>query len=159
MGRYGNTEGSRKFRKTRNTRKVRKSEYQNIRESDTIKLMIRDVTDLEVYIESLNDLKDLYLFLRKLPRSEYDTVVQSKKCGKSIPANIAEGFAKRSSELEFKRFLKIAIGSSDELITHLRTIAIAVPGLLEEAKELAEKYKRLSKRLNKLHSVWKSGYF
>lgn len=121
--------------------------------------MIRDVTDLEVYTESLGLLKKLYAFLKKLPRSEYDTVLQCKKCGKSIPANIAEGFAKRSSELEFKRFLKIAIGSSDELISHLRTLVIAVPSLYAEAKELADEYKVLSKRLNKLHSNWKSGSF
>lgn len=121
--------------------------------------MIRDVTDLEVYGESLRLLRKLYEFLKKLPKSEYDTVIQCKKCGKSIPANIAEGFAKRSSELEFKRFLKIAIGSSDELISHLRTIVIAVPRLYEEAKQLAEEYRTLSKRLNKLHSIWKSGKF
>ena len=85
--------------------------------------------------------------------------MQCKRCGKSIPANIAEGFAKRSSELEFKRFLKIAIGSSDELITHLRTITITVKRLFFEAKELGEAYKVLSKRINKLHSIWKSGSF
>ena len=121
--------------------------------------MIRDVLDLEVYKDSLRLLKKLYEFLKKLPKSEYDTVVQCKKCGKSIPANIAEGFAKRSFEREFKRFLKIALGSSDELITHLRTIAIVVPRLTQEAKELAEEYKVISKRLNKLHSVWRSGAF
>ena len=121
--------------------------------------MIRDVTDLEVYNLSLELLNQLYSFLRKVPKCEYDSVIQSKRCGKGIPANIAEGFAKRSSELEFKRFLKIAIGSSDELITHLRTIAIAVPRLPHEAKILEEKYKILSKRLNKLHSIWKSGNF
>jgi len=121
--------------------------------------MIRDVTDLEVYNESLRLLKKLYEFLKKLPKSEYDTVIQCKKCGKSIPANITEGWAKRSSELEFKRFLKIAIGSSDELISHLRTVIIAVPKLTIETKELAEKYKVLSKRLNKLHSIWRSGSF
>ncbi|MBI2034462.1 MAG: four helix bundle protein [Candidatus Levybacteria bacterium] len=104
-------------------------------------------------------LKKLYEFLRKVPKSEYDSVIQSKKCGKSIPSNIAEGWAKRSFEAEFKRFLKIAIGSSDELISHLRTIAIAVPRLLSEAKELAEEYKVLSKRINKLHSIWRSGPF
>jgi four helix bundle protein len=138
-----------------------RSENRNSRNSENLLplTMIRDVTDLEVYKESLRLLKKLYIFLRKLPRSEYDTVVQSKKCGKSIPANIAEGFAKRASELEFKRFLMIAIGSSDELVTHLRTIAITVPRLINEAKEIAEEYKILSKRLNKLHSNWKSGYF
>lgn len=116
--------------------------------------MIKDVTDLNVYTSSLELLKRLYSFLRKVPRSEYDTVLQCKKCGKSIPANIAEGFAKRSSIAEFKRFLKIAIGSSDELITHLRTLIIAIPYLLEEGKSLSDEYKILSKRLNKLHSSW-----
>ncbi len=121
--------------------------------------MIRDVTDLEVYKESLRLLKKLYLFLRKLPKSEYDTVVQCKRSGKGIPATIAEGFAKRVSELEFKRFLMMAIGSSDELVTHLRTVVITVPRLMVEAEELMEEYKTLSKRLNKLHSNWRSGYF
>ena len=121
--------------------------------------MIRDVTDLEVCSESLRLLKKLYEFLKKIPKSEYDSIVQCKKCGKSIPSNIAEGWAKRSSELEFKRFLKIAIGSSDELISHLRTIAIAVPRLFDEAKELANDYKVLSKRLNSLHTNWRSGRF
>ncbi len=121
--------------------------------------MIRDVTDLEIYKESLRLLKELYEFLKKVPKFEYDSIVQCKKCGKSIPANIAEGFAKRRYELEFKRFLLIAIGSSDELVTHLRTLAIAVPRLEQEAKELAEEYKVLAKRINKLCSIWKSGFF
>ena len=82
-----------------------------------------------------------------------------KRASKSIPANIAEGFAKRSSEKEFKRFLKIAIGSSDEVVTHLRTMAITVTRLLNEVKEIGEKYKTLSKRINKLHTIWQSGNF
>ena len=84
---------------------------------------------------------------------------QSKRAGKSISAQIAEGFAKRSSELEFKRFLKIAIGSSDEVISHLRAVAIVIPKLNDEAKKIAGEYKILSKRLNKLHSIWRSGNF
>lgn len=121
--------------------------------------MIRDVTDLEVYKYSLELLVELYEFLRKVPASEYDTVKQAKRSGKSIPPNIAEGFAKRSSELELKRFLKIAIGSSDETVTHVRIIGITVPRLKEEANIIIEKYIILSKRLNKLHSVWRTGYF
>jgi four helix bundle protein len=121
--------------------------------------MIQDVTDLEVYRESLKLLRNLYEFLKKIPKSEYDTVVQCKKCAKSIPANIAEGWAKRSSELEFKRFLKISLGSSDELISHLRTVVIIVPRLFNESKNLAEEYKILSRRLNSLHKNWRSGKF
>ncbi len=121
--------------------------------------MIRDVLDLEVYKDSLRQLRLLYELLKKIPKSEYDTIIQCKKCSKSIPANIAEGFAKRSSEKEFKRFLKIAIGSSDELITHLRTIAIVIPHLKEETQQLAAEYKVISKRLTKLHTIWKSSSF
>lgn len=120
--------------------------------------MIRDVTDLEVYRDSLRLMKKLYEFLKKVPVSEYDTVRQCKKCAKSIPAQIAEGFAKRFYPAEFKRYLMIAIGSSDELVTHLRTLCIAVPRLALEATDLADSYKSLSKRLNKLHQNWGVNY-
>lgn len=121
--------------------------------------MIRDVTDLQVYQESLRLLEVLYAFLTKLPKSEYDSVLQCKRAGKSVPANIAEGFAKRTSQLEFKRFLKISLGSSDEIITHLRTISIALPRLKQEAQDLENAYKVLSKRINKLHAIWQTGNF
>ena len=120
--------------------------------------MIKDVTDLEVYQESLRLLEKLYEFLKKVPASEYDTVRQCKKCGKSIPAQIAEGFAKRLYPLEMKRFLMIAIGSSDELITHLRMLSITVPRLSSEIPQLQESYTTLSKRLNSTHKNWGLNY-
>lgn len=79
---------------------------------------------------------------------------QCKKCGKSIPAQIAEGFAKRFYPAEFRRFLLMAIGSSDELVTHLRTIVIACPWLSGEASEIKDEYVVLSKRMNRLHQSW-----
>ena len=118
--------------------------------------MIRDVTDLEVYRLSLNLIPRVYSLVRKLPKSENDIGGQIKRSAKSVPPNIAEGFAKRSSDKEFKRFLKIAIASSDETISHLRTMAIVCPRLLDEAKKLGGDYKILSKRINKLQSVWRS---
>lgn len=118
--------------------------------------MIYDVTDLEVYQVSIELLKELYEFLKKIPNSEYDTVKNCKRAGKSIPVNLAEGFAKRKSEATFKNHLQICIGSSDEVIAHLMTIVAVVPKLENEAKLLAEKYKILSRRLNSLHKNWKS---
>lgn len=115
--------------------------------------------DLGVYVESLQLLKDLYVFVRKIPKSEYDSVKQLKRAGKSLSALIAEGFTKRVSDAEFKRFLLMALGSSDEVVSHLRAVAMVEPELLSEAKIVAEKYKILSKRINKLHGVWQSGYF
>ena len=121
--------------------------------------MIRSVNDLEVYKYSLELLKELYEFLNTVPASEYDSVKNVKRASKSIPTNISEGFAKRSSQATFKNHLKICIGSSDEVITHITTLAIVVPRLKAEGYKLIEKYTILSKRLNKLHSIWKSDKF
>lgn len=118
--------------------------------------MIRDVSDLKVYQESLKLLPDLYSLVDKLPRSEMDLTLQCKRAAKSIPANIAEGFAKRVSVKEFKRFLKIAIAPSDEVITHLKIVSIVKPDIVG-AKVLAERYKILSKRINALFTKWQSG--
>ena len=120
--------------------------------------MIKDVTDLEVYNNSLRLMKVVYEFLKKVPLSELDTTRQIKKCTKSIPAQIAEGFAKRFYPAEMKRFLMIAIGSSDELVTHLRMVSIAVSRLSSEALEIGKEYTILSKRLNSLHKNWGINY-
>jgi four helix bundle protein len=121
--------------------------------------MIYNVEDLEVYKLSLDLLKDLYQFLLKVPNSEYDTVKNCKRAGKSIPTNLAEGFGKRKSEATFKNHLQICIGSSDEVIAHVSTVGVVVPKLETEAIALTEKYRILSKRLNTLHKNWKSYQF
>jgi len=117
-------------------------------------MLVKDVTDLEVYQESLRLLKKLYEFLKNVPSSESNTIYQCKKCGTSIPSQIAEGWAKRRYAAELKRFLMIAIGSSDELINHLRLIEITVPRLHDDAAQLGQEYKVLSKRMNSLHKNW-----
>ena len=116
--------------------------------------MIKDVTDLEIYQESLRLLPKLYDLLNKMSNSENFLSLQSKKCGISIPSNIAEGFAKRIFEKEFKRYLLISLASCDELISHLRAIAIVAPNLADEANNLLLEYKQLAKKINKTHSVW-----
>lgn len=121
--------------------------------------MIYSVNDLEVYKLSLELLKELYDFLRRIPYAEYDTVKNAKRAGKSIPTNLSEGFAKRSSEATFKNHLKICIGSSDEVVSHIETVTVILPNLKEKGEILMEKYRILSRRLNKLHSIWKSSKF
>jgi four helix bundle protein len=121
--------------------------------------MIYDVSDLEVYKNSLLLYKELKILLRKVEFSGRDIVRNCDRAAQSIPANIAEGFAKKSSEATFKFHLKVALGSSDEVVTHLRTLAISFVNLSIESLELAEKYKTLSKRLNVLHKNWHSYKF
>jgi four helix bundle protein len=117
-------------------------------------VIIKSVNDLEVYNQSLSNLELLYKIFEKVPKSEYDVSHNCKRAAKSIPSNLAEGFAKRSSGPTFKNHLKIRIGSSDEVVAHLKTLNITVSYLKNEFSILAEKYIILSKRLNSLYKNW-----
>ena len=52
---------------------------------------------------------------------QYGLADQLRRASKSIPANVAEGWAKSHKSLpEFRRFVTIAIGSADEMRVWLR---------------------------------------
>jgi len=120
--------------------------------------MIRDVTDLQVYQLSLELLKPLYALANTLPQDHRRLKYQMTEAGEKIPPIIAEGFGKKKSPREFCRFLSMALGSSDEVITHIREVKIVAESFKrinqEDCDELIEQYKLLSKKLNRLLSSW-----
>ena len=78
---------------------------------------------------------------------------QIRRASKSICANIAEGFGKRrNSKLEFKRFLRIAIGSADEMRVWSRFCLDL--DLIDEAtwKKWRDGYQDVARQLQTLHS-------
>lgn len=120
--------------------------------------MIKDAEDLEVYRRAMKLLRPIYRLADLLPKNEFRMRDQLTGAAKSVPALISEGFAKRKFEKEFRRFLYMALGSSDEVITHLREIElIGFPGIKPETcKALIKNYKIVSKQINKLIKIWKS---
>lgn len=67
----------------------------------------------------MNLVKRVYLMTRELPDTEkFDSVSQMQRCVVSVPANIAEGWA-REHPRDFARFLGIARGSLVGLETYL----------------------------------------
>ncbi len=88
-------------------------------------------------------------------REQYGLGDQIRRASKSICANIAEGFAKqRYSSSEFKRYIMIATGSSDEMRVWLRYCLDLE--YIEEAtwKEWRDEYKQISKMLQGLYRSW-----
>lgn len=120
--------------------------------------MIKDVTDLEVYRMSLDTLEPLYQAANMLPQLHRKLRYQVIEAAEKIAPQIAEGFGKKKSPREFCRFLSMALGSSDEVITHLREIKIVAKNYqriyLSQCDTLIEQYKLLSRKLNKLHTSW-----
>jgi four helix bundle protein len=71
--------------------------------------------NLDVFISSKRLILDLYRFTAEFPFHErFGLVPQIRRAAVSIPANIAEGAARRSKR-EFGRFLLAARGSATEL--------------------------------------------
>lgn len=80
---------------------------------------MRNFRNLEIWKEGIALVKAIYQLVDQLPDNEkYGLRSQMCRAVVSIPLNIAEG-SSRSSEIDYKRFLEMAIGSSFELETQL----------------------------------------
>lgn len=67
----------------------------------------------------MNITEDIYRLSAGFPKEEkYGLTSQIRRSAISVPSNIAEG-AGRNSDKEFKQFLGISSGSSNELLTQL----------------------------------------
>ena len=77
----------------------------------------RSFEDLDVFQRAYRIALEVHQTSLKFPALEQRVLGdQVRRASKSICANIAEGFGKqRNSKVEFKRFLRIAIGSADEM--------------------------------------------
>jgi four helix bundle protein len=76
---------------------------------------IKTYKDLNVFRESYKLALDVSRAVRSFPAPEqFELVKQLRRAARSIPANIVEGWAKRASAAEFKRYLLMSIGSCDE---------------------------------------------
>ena len=112
--------------------------------------------DLRIYQQSYQAALEIHRVTLKFPAFERGELgSQLRRASKSIPMNIAEGYGRRRSALDFKRFLAIALGSCDEvsvLLDFLRDLNY----LENEAHaEWKKRYDEIGKGINKLIQVWR----
>ncbi len=118
--------------------------------------MIESYRDLRVYQISYELALQVHRLTLKFPDFEkYELGSQARRAATSIPLNIAEGYGKKSSAAEFKRYLQMAQGSKDEVKVLLEISKDLDYIQNEEFKELYERYEELGKQLYKLHEKWK----
>ena len=88
----------------------------------TKELRMKDFKKLQIWQLGMEIVDKVYVIVPSLPTDEkFGIRSQLTRASISIPANIAEGNAKRS-EKDKKRFAEIALGSAFELETHLLII-------------------------------------
>lgn len=111
---------------------------------------MRNFRNLNIWKEGIILVKEIYKLSNKLPKEEkFGLKSQICRAAVSIPSNIAEGCS-RNSEIEFKRFLEISIGSSFELETQLIIIAELQYISEEEIKSIIEVLSKEQKMINTL---------
>ena len=107
--------------------------------------------DLKVYEKSYKSALCVYRITEKFPKEEiYGLTSQIRRAATSIPLNIAEGYAKKESQAEFKRYLMMALGSSDEMQVLLNFVKDLGYIDLETHRKSREIYKEIAKMLNKM---------
>lgn len=115
---------------------------------------IKNSTFISALIKSALSLHEIS---KNFPKDElFGLTAQMRRSSKGICANLAEGFAKSPrSSAEFKRFVSMAVGSSQETKVWL-DFAIDLGYLAEEeANRLIEQYDIISKQLYTMMDKWK----
>ena len=83
--------------------------------------MIKSYEDLKVYRMSYESSLKIHRMSLTLPQIEQQELGrQIRRATKSIPMNIAEGYGKKSSAAEFKRYITMALGSNNEVLVQLK---------------------------------------
>jgi four helix bundle protein len=118
---------------------------------------IKTYKDLNVFRESYGLALEISRATRKFPAPEqFELARQLRRAARSIPANIVEGWAKRSSPAEFKRYLQIAIGSCDECKLWLEMSRDESFLNAAECSLLTNKFNVVGAMLKSLWKQWKN---
>ena len=117
--------------------------------------MIKSFEDLEVYQRSYNASLKIHKLSLSFPQFEqFELGGQLRRATKSIPLNIAEGYGKKASAAEFKRYLTMALGSNNEVRVQLKYCKDL--GYINDAQysEYDDEYVGIGKMLARLLQAW-----
>lgn len=110
--------------------------------------------DLEVYRKAYLLALSVHKITLTFPKIEqYALADQMRRASKSICANIAEGFGRqRQSKAEFRRFLSMAIGSSEEILVWLDFALDLEYISATQKQEWQKEYESVQRMLYTLHA-------
>ncbi|MBI1750519.1 MAG: four helix bundle protein [Acidobacteria bacterium] len=118
---------------------------------------IRTYRDLQVYREADSAALEVSRVSKTFPRLEQvELARQLRRAARSVPANIVEGWGKRSSAAEFKRYLQTALGPCQETRMWLEMSLDEGYVTSEKYADLNERYERIGAMLVALWKKWKA---
>ena len=119
--------------------------------------MIKSFFDLDVFKISYAFAMDIFTITRNFPKEEkYSLTDQLVRSSRSVSANIAEGFGKRTYENEFKKHLVYAMGTLEETKVWLLYSKDCLYISTDVYESFCKKYDEIGARLYKLFQNWKT---
>ena len=115
-------------------------------------MKVQRFEELEVFKRAYTVSLDIHRVTLGMPQIEQHALAdQMRRASKSICVNVAEGFGKQSqSKAEFRRFILVAIGSSDEMRVWLRYCLDLQYISKEQWSVWRDEYEQISKMLQGL---------
>jgi four helix bundle protein len=112
------------------------------------------VEELQVFEKAYKASLEIHKLSLQLPKIEqYALGDQIRRASKSICANLAEGFGKQTgSKKEFRNFILMSLGSSDEMQIWIRYCKDLGYFTEEQAKAFMQDYQEISKMLKGLYN-------
>ena len=118
--------------------------------------MIQSYEDFEVYKRSYAMALKMYQISKSLPEDEkFGMISQIRRASLSIPLNIAEGYGKKSSASEFKRYLTMSLGSCNEMAVLIEFCKDLCYIEISAYKPLKTAYEEIGKMLHVLIGKWR----
>jgi four helix bundle protein len=115
--------------------------------------MLSNFRDLKVYQKAYQVSLGIHEMSLKFPQFEkVELGNQIRRASKSIAMNIAEGFGRRGSVADFKRFLVMALGSCDEIrvqLDYCRDLSYITENQYEEYSKAYDEIGRMLKACSK----------
>ena len=123
------------------------------------KPQVSSVEDLDVFRRAYAISLDLHQASLKFPKIEQfgGLADQMRRASKSNCANLAEGFGEqRQSNLEFKRYLMMAIGSADEMQVWLKYCSDLEYVDQKTCGHWRDEYRQIARMLQSLVTKWRA---
>jgi four helix bundle protein len=114
--------------------------------------IIGSYRDLDVWLVSMDMVDEVLRRVKAMPRDEFDLNRQIKRAAISIPANVAEGWCRKTRTQAYQNHVSIAMGSSGELDTELEICFRNSLLKRDDCKEVTAMLNRVRPMLGRLHA-------
>ena len=120
-------------------------------------MAIQSYRDFDCYQNALKAIPPTLNAIGRFPQHQgFVLANQIREAAHSVTSNIAEGYGRKDNERDFKHFLRVAMGSSNEVVARLESALVSEYIDSKTYDDLASQWTVVGKQLNKLIQNWKT---